>query len=441
MFEYVSLQIFVLWVNFIMLTSEDFKNIIDNIEQLINIKNVIEFSRRDRLLKRLISEASVPQIINALNKSPDMANFLAGQSCIKEFLVKNARVEEIIGIMQTFPSTAVILIEKGNNLSALEDLIAKFIAENATDEELQTLARINQQLIDVMLQLLSPYQQLIIKDKLKNNYKLTHSAKKRLLKFEESTEPLFYDKINRKKAFQEICEILSEPHKIDQGPYGLCGVAAFINVLAEAAPSTLAFLACDIAESGTWHGGYLLVTANIETKNKNKTVVEAVLHAIRHSMNTTGYSAGFFDPFRVFTSAFEICRWLTSCGFTDVRIESGKPSLKNLERICQSLQENKKVIMIITGALADKIMENRVNHSFSALLLGHAVLVNHLEIIRNNSQNQMVKIEMSTWGQKKSNQIKLEEFLEGYDGAIQMIPPTEETALVVENELAKCRVM
>lgn len=322
---------------------------------------------------------------------------------------------------------------------------------------------INNNKFNTLLKLIP--KEILIKEKnlFDVNYELTESAENRLKSLEESNNSI------QQLAAWEIRAVLSKPYWLDQGNEPVCGIAVFIGLLIEAAPSSFVHLACDVMMEFCFE--------NYDLLNIKESFIEILLSSIRNMMNTFGYSKHFLANVRGVTFPHELCTLLERFGFTEVQeatnlvdansnelssiykffthqfIYSEKhKTFKNMEDnfqvLLETFKENKKIVLLLSANLLEIIMDSRQKIEPTCILniqINHFVLLNQLEIINSETPSDtQVKIQISTWGRQIENQIPIQDFLKGYRGFISAIAPTHDLDYGIEKipvPTVLCRVM
>lgn len=288
----------------------------------------------------------------------------------------------------------------------------------------------------------------------------------------------------------ELADILENPYLIDQSERPLCGPASALTLLTKVSPNLLVNLSLELILNCKIYFPFKL-SLSVYSKTQSISLVDVLLTEIRRSLtdNFNTYSpTSVLACVQALTPPGLMYALLEKFGFQDVsdltvilkanakselskpqkaliymafhafqakkkqdKFLLGKGNLKqNLEMIIKTKQSNEKeVILFLSVDLMNKILARylptalqedflkqeahpllKLANQVLGMSVDHYVYLNSCNLIKNEDEDEYVEMELLTWGSTLNVYLPIDEFLQGYRGAIlttSRIKPTVAT--------------
>ena len=281
-----------------------------------------------------------------------------------------------------------------------------------------------------------------------------------LIYFLSGNDRLYFSQIDKTVITVEMIKFLLRPEDIDQKDRNLCGPAAVLYLLLTYSPERCIEAFIELLHKGR-STSLISLKASYASIYFDKSFPDIFMNAAKHASNhLIGYSPAFFnqslEAFAGITEPSVIDKWLKNADFVNVQdaidLNYNQPGLKwyhkalttngvyskdhvqfssSLESFETALvhsAEKKTHIMLITLKLSCLLTNQEYkpkNINILNLPLDHYIVVHRLQKL----DEHRIKLDFWTWGKKYSEEILLDDFLEGYKGFITSQPPINQLEL------------
>lgn len=260
-------------------------------------------------------------------------------------------------------------------------------------------------------------------------------------------DTLYFKNMKPVVVVVELLILLLDPSQLHQQEMNLCGIASILSTVLHSNPTFFIDMALNFAKQGFVKG--TKIVPHPDSMLKDKTIISALLAAIKHSYNKTGYSQhslSMFEPLRGATRPKQIVNILEDLGFKNIAEQTVITSLngkelpewymnilgkvyskhhktyddilENILALEDLMQKNKFAIILITQELFFQIAALKINEISNSLKYlnienSHYVFLKDITVCEYT-----VNVEIETYGHSYSNALSHSEFLKGYRGAI-----------------------
>lgn len=268
----------------------------------------------------------------------------------------------------------------------------------------------------------------------------------------------FYSNMEPTSALVEILSILLDPNILDQGDRNLCGVAVYLQYLAQEKPELLIDLSINLFNYGESNLPFE-IKANKTDKEQETEFVPSILAAIRHTANFLWYSPK--DPLETFmgvTLPKEIAYWISeskgevtreSINIVDSNFEQYPKVLRKtlgrggfyskghryeengeekFDEILNAINQNNFCIISLSNPLTECLLEianiATIDDKKINTMLG-GQLSHYVRVVSAKKNNENICLEISTWGKTFNLTLPFEVFSRHVLGSLITTSHTE----------------